>query len=307
MLGISLTLNFYFLLVAGLSYGSGLGPPIQSETLRDGAADRVVYRIDIDGLIDDAMEERFARMLQRATDDPSLKAVIVHVDSPGGSVTASDQIHNRIRQLRTQRQLPVVVTQGGLAASGGYYVSAAAEHVIAHRTTLTGSIGVIMQRFNVAELMERWGIRDATVTSSGSTFKDAGSMFRPERPEERAYFQSLLNHAYETFTSVVREGRGERLKADIAEVASGKVFTADEARRMGLVDDIGDLDTALEYLAARHGIREARVVRLRQAATLSSLLGLTTRLTSGETRLELDHALLEQLLSPRPLYLWRGN
>lgn len=307
VLGISLTLNFYFLVMAGLSWGGGLGQPIQTETIRTGQADRVVYRIDIDGVIDDALQERFTRHLKRALDDPKTKAVIVHVDSPGGAVTASDQIYQRLRRVREDKQLPVVVTHGGLAASGGYYVSAAGEHIIAHRTTLTGSIGVIMQRFNVAELMDRWGVRDATIKSSGSTFKDAGSMFRPETPEERAYFESLLNHAYDTFTQVVKEGRGDRLKAQLADVANGKVFTADEARSMGLVDDIGDLDTALTYLAEKHRLTDPTVIRLRQPPTLSSLLGIVTDLRTGETRVDVPSSALERLLVPRPMYLWRGQ
>lgn len=308
VLGISLTLNFYFLLVAGLaSLGSSGSRPAVTEVVRAGDAKTKVYQIEVKGIIDDGLQERFARLIRQVSEDSATRALIVHIDSPGGTVTASDQIFQLLRRFRDHRKLPVVVTQGGLATSGGYYISAAADHVLAHRTTLTGNIGVVMQRFNLSELMTRWGVADATITSTGAKFKDAGSMFRPETPEERAYLQSLMDQAFMTFKDVVVEGRGSRLVGSITEIANGKVYTAQEAKALGLVDGLGDFEDALAYLAKDHNITGPQVVRISETPTLASLLGIVGNLRGGEAKLELSPSALEPLIAPRPMYLWRGD
>lgn len=307
ILGLSLTLNFYFLVVAGVSSLANSASPSRSDVLISGDLNQKVYRIEVTGLISDETHRQFARLLRQVRDDSTTKAVIVHVDTPGGSVTPSDEIYQLIRKFRDETKLPVAITQGGLATSGGYYISAAGDRVFAHRTTLTGNIGVIMQRFNVANLMEKYGVQDATITSTGATFKDAGSMFRPETPAERKYLQSLMDQAFTTFKDVVVEGRGTSLKGDIADIANGKVFTAQEALALGLVDEIGGQDAALAWLGTKHGLTAPHLVKLEETPTLASLFGLTGSLKSGEARLDVPKEALESLISPRPMYLWRAH
>jgi len=164
-----------------------------------------------------------------------------------------------------------------------------------------------MQRFNVAKLMDKYGVEDATITSTGATFKDAGSMFREEKPAERHYLQSLMDQAFTTFKDVVVEGRGKNLTAPINDIANGKVYTAPEALKLGLVDEVGGQDAALAWLAAKHGLTAPHLVRLEETPSLASLFGLTTSLKSGETRVDIAREAVDSILSPRPMYLWRGN
>lgn len=315
LLTCSLTLNFWLLVFGGLaalagSGGGGSSPGGRSDVLIAGDSTRKVFLIEVTGVITDETQQRFARLLKEATDDPAIKALIVHVDTPGGTVTASDEIYQAIVRARKSKSIPVVVTQGGIATSGGYYISAAADRVFANRTTWTGNIGVIMQRFNVSKVMEKYGIEDATLVSSGAKFKDAGSMFKPENAEQREYLQSLMDQAFATFKQVIVAGRGAALKKPIDEIANGKVYTADEALALGLIDGTGGRDDAINWLKNSHSLTGMELIRLDETPTLGSLLGLSSKLTgagAGTTKLELDASVLEPFLTPRPLYLWRGN
>lgn len=307
ILGLSLTLNFYFLVVAGVSSLAGSASPSRSDVLISGDLGQKIYRLEIKGLITDQTHLQFARLLRQVREDATTKALLIHIDTPGGTVTASDEIYQLLRKFRTDTNLPVVITQGGLATSGGYYISAAGDRVFSHRTTLTGNIGVLMQRFNVAKLMDKYGVEDATITSTGATFKDAGSMFREEKPAERQYLQSLMDQAFTTFKDVVVEGRGKNLTAPINDIANGKVYTALEALKLGLVDEVGGQDAALAWLAAKHGLTAPHLVRLEETPSLASLFGLSTSLKSGETRVDIAREAVDSILSPRPMYLWRGN
>jgi protease-4 len=307
LFGLSLTLNFYFLVVAGVSALAASGPQAMSEVIVAGDPGQKVYELEIKGVIDDETHTSFAKLLRQVREDSSTRALIVHIDTPGGTVTASDEIYQQLRAFRTQTKLPVAITQGGLATSGGYYISAAGDRVFSHRTTLTGNIGVLMQRFNLSKLMNRYGVEDATITSTGATFKDAGSMFREESPAERAYLQSLMDQAFTTFKDVIVEGRGSRLKGSIDSIANGKVYTASEALNLGLVDELGGRDAALAWLAKQHALTSPTVVKLEETPTLASLFGVTTSVGSGEARVDIARDLTESVLYPRPMYLWRGH
>lgn len=306
--GVSLSINLYILVFAGLSsLGSASTAGLaRTETVVSGDLKQKVYQVDVVGLIMDEMTAKVARHLKQAEADPDLKALIIHVDSPGGTVTASDDIHRLLTEFKKRRSIPVVVTQGGLAASGGYYISAAGDRVFASRTTLTGNIGVIMQRFNVSKLMEKWGVEDATIVSSGATFKDAGSMFKPESPADRAYLQDVMDQAFTIFKDVVAQGRGKRLTQNIDQIANGKIYTAADALKLGLVDGTDGREGALAWLKTTHALSNPTLVRLEDQPTLASLLGVKFGGKEG-ARVEIPQTVVEQLLSPRPLYLWRGE
>lgn len=309
LLGCSVTLNFWLLAFGGLAAmvkgGGEVGA--KTEVVVAGDVTKKVYKLNVTGVIDETLEKQFLRLLKRVEEDTTTRGVLVHVDSPGGTVTASDNIYRALTSLKKRKNLPVVITQGGLATSGGYYISAAGDRVYASRTTWTGNIGVIMQRFNVSKLMEKWGVEDATLVSSGADFKDAGSMFKPENAKDRQYLQGLMDSAFDEFKQVIQSGRGSALKRPIGEIANGKVFTAEEAQTLGLVDGTGGQDEAVAYLKSLPGLGSLHLVALEEPPTLAALLGVKGNLGGGEAKIEIPKTLLETLTSPRPLYLWRGE
>src|SRR5258705_10183593 len=193
--GISLTLNLYLLFTSSLAGGSD---KIIQKVLVEGDLKQKIAVIPITGMILSGTAERFDQMLTTAEKDETVKAIVVDVDTPGGAVTPSDEIHARIERFRkTNPTRPVVVTMGGLATSGGYYIACAGEYVFAQRTTLTGNIGVIMPRYNVSKLAKAYGVEEVTVTAPPDGFKNAGSMFAPVDEKDNKYLQGLIQNAFE--------------------------------------------------------------------------------------------------------------
>ena len=201
--------------------------------------------------------------LQQAEDTPSVKAILLHINSPGGSVVASDEIHNQLLRVRK----PVVAWMGEMAASGGYYIACGADRIVAHPDTLTGSIGVISQIPNVEELMSKLGVEMAVIKSGD--LKDEGSMFRQMTEEEQALWQTIINETYEHFVRIVAEGR-ELDPATVRELADGRVYTGRQALELGLVDQLGNLADAVQ-MAAELGSIEGQP-RLREYRRSPSLL-----------------------------------
>lgn len=188
--------------------------------------------------------------IRQATEDDRVKAVILRVDSPGGAVVASDEIARAVRRLRETK--PVVASMGDLAASGGYYIAAQAQHVVANPGTVTGSIGVIALLPNLEGTAEKLGIRP--VILKAGELKDAGSPFREMRPEERALYQRLLDEAHTQFIEAVAAGRDMEV-SEVRELADGRPYSGLQAEANGLVDELGDLeasyDVALELAELR--------------------------------------------------------
>ncbi len=181
------------------------------------------------------------RQLKRFAEDKDLKAVVVRIDSPGGAVGPSQEIHDEVRKLAAKKT--VVCSLGNLAASGGYYVAVACPKIVAAPGTLTGSIGVISQFPNVKGLVERFQIKMETVKSG--KLKDAGNPFRDMTPEDRAYWQGLVDRVHGQFIAAVAEGRG-LAAADVRKIADGRVITGDEAKELRLVDQLGNFYDAVE-------------------------------------------------------------
>ncbi|MSQ10804.1 MAG: signal peptide peptidase SppA [Dehalococcoidia bacterium] len=211
--------------------------------------------------------------LRRAERDRSVKAVVLRVNSPGGGVTPSDEIRNQVLKLRDKK--PVVVSMGSLAASGGYYISAPANVIMANETSLTGSIGVITTIPNVQGLMEKVGV-SVDVLKSGEE-KGATSMLRPLAESSRAIMQGVVDDAYDRFVQVVAQGRS--LPADkVRALADGRIYTARQAKDLGLIDAYGDLPEAIVKAAELGGIPGTpRVTRYQQRGSLLQQLsgGLT--------------------------------
>lgn len=216
--------------------------------------------------------DRVRSLLDQAASLPSVKAVVVRVNSPGGSVVASDEIYHALLAF----DKPVVVSMGDTAASGGYYISCAGDHVVAHPDTLTGSIGVISQFLNVEELMEKVGV-EAVIITTGPR-KDIGSPFRDMTEEEQELWRGILDQVYEDFVDVVAESRGLP-KETIRELADGRIYTGQQAKSLGLVDSLGTRQDAIDR-AAELGeiVEEPRVIELSpQPSLLEMFYGLQAR------------------------------
>jgi protease-4 len=221
-----------------------------------------------------AYAERITRQLRALQRNPAVKAVVLRVDSPGGEVVASDEIAQEVRRTREAGK-KVVVSMGSLAASGGYYVSAGADRILANPTTTTGSIGVIGVIPNAQELLSTLGIQVQVIKSG--PFKDEGSLFRPLTDEERAIFQRMIDEAYEQFVQVIAEGR-KLDPARVREIGDGRIYTGLQARQLGLIDEFGDLRRAIQVAAELAGIKgEPRVIDTRRASPLAALFGALLR------------------------------
>ena len=213
-----------------------------------------------------AYSESIIRLLERAGTDPSVKAIVLRVNSPGGGIVASDEIYQALLEV----EKPVVVSMGEMAASGGYYVSCAADELLANPVTLTGSIGVISTVPNFEELLDKVGI-EMLVFKSGP-MKDELSPYRQPTEEEIAHWQKITDEAYETFLAVVAKQR--ELDLDKArEIADGRVYTGQQALELGLVDKLGNFSDAVELAAELGGIEgEPRLIEYQRTPSLMEML-----------------------------------
>ena len=289
--------------------------PLEEETV-EGKGDAKVLLMDISGFLSDEVPSgglsigtppprvpmlvRVREELKKAAADSKVRALVVRINSPGGTVTASDIIFRELEGFRQQASVPIVAIMMDVAASGGYYVALAADTVVAHPTTVTGSIGVIMLSVNAEGLLQKIGVGTNTIKSG--EHKDMGSPFRPLTVEERAIFQSVIDDLHRQFVARLVERRRVAPEA-AARLADGRIFTAEQALRHGLVDRIGYVPDALEAARRAAGLEEARVIVYRrprqyratyyaraqtEAGALASLGPLAGLLGAG----------------PRFLYLW---
>ncbi|BCA54059.1 putative Signal peptide peptidase SppA [Nitrospira sp. KM1] len=212
-----------------------------------------------DGLVSQPnMLATFKEELTRAAKDEKIKAVVVRVNSPGGTVTASDILYHELKTFKAARKVPVIVSMMDVAASGGYYLAMAGDAILVHPSTVTGSIGVIMLTVNARGLLEKVGVEANAITSGPR--KDMGSPFRTMTPEEKAIFQGVIDSFYQRFLTVVQEGRPNLSIDQIKKLADGRIYSGEQAKAAGLVDDIGYLDEAIELAKRKSGLAEARVV-----------------------------------------------
>ncbi len=197
--------------------------------------------------------------LDKAGQDRQVKGIILRLDTPGGEVTASDILYNEIKQFRTRTRLPVVALMMGLSTSGGYYIASACDHIVAHPTTITGSIGVISIFPNIEDLFSKVGVK-MTVIKSGQ-MKDSGSPFRDMTAEEQAVFQDVVDGFHEDFLRAVLSGRKGKVPPDkLRTLADGRIYAAPKAKELGLIDSVGYFDDALKTVMDLAGVAEASVV-----------------------------------------------
>lgn len=200
--------------------------------------------------------------------DPSIKAIVLRVDSPGGAVAPSQEIYEEVRKAASAKK--VVVSMGSIAASGGYYISAPATRIVANPGTLTGSIGVIMEIPNIEGLLNKIGVKTEVIKSG--KHKDIASAFRGIGKEEREILQGVMDDVHDQFINAVAEGR-KMLPGDVKKLADGRVFTGKQAKDAGLVDDLGNLEDAIKEAAKLSGIKgEPTVVSRKEKFSIVDLL-----------------------------------
>jgi protease-4 len=213
--------------------------------------------VDLEGVILNPKD--VVDQLRKFADDSSIKAIVIHVDSPGGGAAASEEIYREVLRIRDEKKKTIVASIGTVGASGAYYVSSAANKIFADNASIVGSIGVIAEWYNYEELL-KWAKLQAITLKAGE-FKDTGSPTRPMTPEERAYMQSLIDNMHTQFIHSVAVGR--KMKDDqVRALANGKVWTGQEAVPLKLVDQIGDFRMAIDDTAKSVGIKgEPTLVR----------------------------------------------
>jgi protease-4 len=338
-LAISVGVNLLLLFALGAG-GLGDGGGQLHERYHSGktSAHEKIAIVRIDGVLMEGMTAYYQKQIEQAAEDKNVRAVVLRINSPGGSITSSDDLHKRLRDLAenlTPNQKggkkKIVVSMGSVAASGGYYIAMPAERLVAERTTITGSIGVYASFPNVAELADKWGIRMNTIKAG--EVKDSGSMFKKMSPEERQLWQSMVDHAFNQFLHIVEDGR-PKLKGKLREVvikeempekdeqgnivtgkdgkpktfiyerkrADGGIYTADQALKYGLIDQIGYLEDAIKEAqkAANLG-DDYRVVKYDRP--LPGLLGLLAGSEGKAPTGQLDADRLAAAAMPRLWYL----
>ncbi len=291
-----------------------------------GACDRIAV-ITVDGIIvDEDYQTMFggkvmgpvsflkAQLLQ-ARQDKNVRAVIIEINSPGGSVTASDTMYHEIVKFKKEKQIPVVVYVGEMAASGGYYIAAPADCIVASPTAITGSIGVMMTLIDVSGALQYLQIEVKPIISKGCDFKDTGSPTKKIGSAEEEYLREIVNRYYDQFVAVVHEGRCEKSKkqlatiADVVHVANGKIYNTQQALKKGLVDREGYFETAYEEAINRAGIASAEVVRYSQqpGGGLPFMFGGNSPVRPGGdiNLLKVDAGSLGTLPRSRFLYMWQ--
>lgn len=280
-------------------------------------ADKIL-RINVDGAISEAASPlmggmggsvtQVRRQLAFAARSKSIKGVLLAVNSPGGGVTDSDEIHRLIEKFRDEHKKPVLAYFGDMSASGGYYIAAACDKIVCRATTITGSIGVIMSGYNFAEAMKKVGVSSTTIISPNTPFKDIMSPSRSMRDDERAIMTGIVEEMYQQFVDIVDAGRPKLNRDEVVALANGQIYSASQAKANGLVDDILDPDEAMELMNEMAGVESAQLVEQRRLPTLmDAFLGQASVEAPTPT---LNHTIaryLNQTTGAKFLYFWPGG
>jgi protease-4 len=288
------------------------GPNYVEKVIETADTDAKIAIIDVQGVLTSDQEESIfgskesqvvalVEKLKRVEADPDVKAVVLRIDSPGGDVTTSDILYHELVRFKQRRKIPVVAAFMGVAASGGYYLAGGADSIVAHPTTITGSIGVISMHVSLAGLMEKIGVKVEALKSGPR--KDIGSPFRELGEDDRKILQALIDQFYARFVEVVVAGRtGGLTAAALKALADGRVYTARQALETKLVDRIGYLEDAINEAMTRAQIRRANLVmysrRPNRVKNEYSAAAATPALPGSE----LDQA--RKLLGFHCYYLW---
>ena len=293
-----------FLMLVGLAVlvAAGRGEKkFIEEVIQDGPRTAKIAIVSINGIIDEQQARDVYWQLKEARDDKNVKGLIIRVNSPGGTISGSDQIHNEIVKYRSETNQPVVAFMQGVAASGGYYSSVACDEIIAEPTAITGSIGVIMGYLVLQQLLEeKLGIKPIVVKAGAK--KDWPSSFQMPTDEQLQYMQErIIGPAYKRFVKVVVDGRSQLTEEDVNRLADGSIYWADKALEEKLIDGIGYLKDAIDKTKSLAGVKKAQVVEYRKPFSIADMLSAKTNVS-----LKFDRRTLYEVSVPQALYLWTG-
>ncbi|XJZ26489.1 signal peptide peptidase SppA [Bacillota bacterium Lsc_1132] len=288
--------------------------PFTEEVVKSGNELKKIAILDVDGVIQDSGDaqsilqssgydhQTFLKKLDYVMKDNAVKGIILRVNSPGGGVMESAEVHDKILQIKQKTKKPVYVSMGSMAASGGYYISTAANKIYASPETLTGSLGVIMESINYSELAKKYGVDFVTIKSG--QYKDIMSPTRKMTPEEQQILQKMVNNSYEGFVKVISEGRGIPVD-QVKKIADGRVYDGRQAKELNLIDGFGYLDDVIAKMKKNEKLSGAQVVRYTDNFGLGSILSLQAQKVMGSNA---EMAGLMKILSkpnsPRLMYLY---
>jgi protease-4 len=251
----------------------------------------------------------FVEKVDRAQEDPAVKGLVVRINSPGGGVTASEILHKRLLEFRSARKgLPVIAVIEDVGASGGYYVACGADSILAHPTSVTGSIGVLMQTVSFSGTMRMLGIEAKAITSG--PLKDMASPFKPLEQKDQAVLQGMVSEFYGRFVDAVARGRPQLKREDILKLADGRVYSGLQAKANGLVDDVSDVAGAVALAKKRSGAARVKVVMYSRPWGYRE--NYYSQAPAGPASpqvnlVNLSAAEIWGFLQPQFLYLWTGR
>ncbi len=290
--------------------------PLKEKVLK-GKGEAKILMINVESLISEkkkskglgfaqrpSMVERIKEELEKAEEDSSIAAVIVKVNSPGGTVTASDILYHELMEFKKRTRVRVVASFTSTATSGGYYVASASDEIVAHPTSVTGSIGVLAMKFNIEALLSKIGVEQETIKSGGK--KDIWSPFRPSTPEERRVLQEIIDELYHRFVDVVTDGRKSLSRDDVVKLADGRIFTAEQALQNGLIDRVEYLEDTIEKTKKDLGLKEAKIIAYcRPGGYRGSLYSRSSSFPVNINLLSLSVNDLASFSGIEFMYLWR--
>ena len=288
--------------------------PLKEKVIMGKGSDKVLL-MDIQGLISNkeersltgfpvkmGMVERVREILMKAEEDDDIKALLVRINSPGGTVTSSDIIYHEIKAFKEKKKIKVYVSILDLAASGGYYIAMAADSIMSHPTSLTGSIGVIALKVNVEGLMEKIGVDWEIIKSAEK--KDFLSPLRPLTAEEKNLFQFTIDSFHNRFVEVIAQNRPDLDLAQVKPLADGRVYNAKQALDAKLIDHIGYLDDTLDLIKKELGLSDVKVVTYHRPGDYKSSLYSSLPASPTINLLNIDLGLNLDKISPHFMYLW---
>lgn len=312
---VSIGFNFAMSVVAGLFEGvmSFDELALEEQVIEEGDWNERIAVINLEGVIMDGETSVFMmdgynhssllQMIRSAGEDPTVAAIILQIDSPGGAVGPTAEIHRTIVDVQEEYDKPIYVSMGSMAASGGYYVAAPADKIFAEPATITGSIGVIMENINIAGLAEKYGISFNTIKSG--KHKDIMSTNRKMTDEEKEILQSIVDEMFDEFVQVVVDGRNMD-EATVRELADGRIYTGKQAKEVNLVDEVGSFEDALKALKNDYNLEDAQVIQYNESLGFFSGLGVTLQsiFQSEESEIEKIMTLLRYSDKPQAMYLY---
>ncbi|WP_226667021.1 signal peptide peptidase SppA [Metabacillus litoralis] len=285
------------------------------EVIEEGSSTDKILVLNVNGVIQDTGEDvaslfstvgyqhqTFLDMVEAAGEDRHVKGVIVRVNSPGGGVVESAEIHKKLTELKEKSKKPVYISMGTTAASGGYYIATAADKIFAAPDTLTGSLGVIMQSVNYGELAEKYGVKFETIKSG--PYKDIFSPTRDMTEEEREILQTMVDNAYKGFVEVITEGR-PLSEQEVRKVADGRIYDGRQAKEINLIDELGYLDDTILAMKKDLKIEDAQVVEYGKALGLDRFISMgASKVFKDDIELSNLYQFIAQPNSPRLMYLY---